>query len=55
MNKKLWLWLWLAAVAPIRLLAWEFPYAVGAFLKRPKKKKKKKIKKKCSHSQLFTL
>ena len=45
MNKKLWLWLWLAAIAPIRLLAWEFPYAVGAFLKRPKKKKKKILKK----------
>ena len=39
-----WLWLWcrLAAVAPIRPLAWEPPYAAGAALKRQKKKKKKK-------------
>ena len=30
-----WLWLWcsLAAVAPIQLLAWEPPYAMGAALK----------------------
>ena len=33
----------LAAVAPIQPLAWEFPYAVGAALK---KKQKRKIKKK---------
>ena len=26
-------WLWLAAVAPIRLLAWELPYVAGAALK----------------------
>ena len=36
------LWCRLAAVAPIRLLAWEPPYATGAALKRQKKKKKKK-------------
>ena len=36
----------LAATAPIRLLAWELPCAVGSALKRPKKKKKKKKKKK---------
>ena len=39
----LWLWCRLAATAPIRLLAWEPPYAEGAALekaKRPKKKKK---------------
>ena len=37
----LWLWLWggLAAVAPIRLLAWEPPYAAGAAFKKKKKKK----------------
>ena len=29
----LWLWYRLAAVAPIRPLAWKFPYAVGAALK----------------------
>ena len=32
----LWLWRRPAAVAPIRLLAWEPPYAVGAALKRQK-------------------
>ena len=32
-------WLQLAAVAPIRPLAWEPPYAEGAALKRKKKKK----------------
>ena len=32
----------MAAVAPIRPLAWESPYAVGAALKKKKKKKKKK-------------
>jgi len=38
-----WLWLWrrLAATAPIRPLAWEAPYAVGAALKDKKTKKKK--------------
>ena len=36
----MWLWHRLAAVAPIRLLAWEPPYAAGAALKRQKKKKK---------------
>ena len=34
----LWLWRRLAAIAQIRLLAWEPPYAVGAALKRQKKK-----------------
>ena len=38
----LWLWHKLAAVAPIQVLAWEPPYAVGAALKKTKKKKKKK-------------
>ena len=38
----LWLWHRLAAVAPIRSLAWEPPYAAGATLKRKKTKKKKK-------------
>ena len=42
------LWLWLAAVAPIRSLAWEPPYALDATLgktnkqKRPRKHLKKK-------------
>ena len=30
----LWLWLWLAATTPIRPLAWEPPFAMGAALKR---------------------
>ena len=30
--------LWLAAIAQIRSLAWELPYAVGAALKKRKKK-----------------
>ena len=30
------LWLWLAAVAPIRPLAWELPYATGSALKSEK-------------------
>ena len=34
----------LAAVAPIRPLAWEIPYAKGAALKSKKKKKIKKDK-----------
>ena len=38
----LWLWCRQAAVAPIRRLAWEPPYATGAALKRPKKKKRGK-------------
>ena len=35
----LWLWCRLAAVALIRPLAWEPPYALGAVLKKKKKKK----------------
>ena len=37
-----WLWCRPAATAPIRSLAWEPPYVVGAALKRQKKKKKKR-------------
>ena len=40
----LWLWRRLAAVAPVRPLAWEPPYAMGAAPKRQKTKKKKKKK-----------
>ena len=38
-----WLWLWWrpAAIAPIRPLAWEPAYAVGAALKKREKKKRK--------------
>ena len=38
----LWLWCRPAAVAPIRPLSWEPPYAAGAPLKKRKKKKKQK-------------
>ena len=38
-----WLWLRLAAVAPVRPLAWGLPYAASAALKRQKEKKKKKV------------
>ena len=37
-SELLCLWLWLAAVAPIRPLAWEPPYAVGMALRSKKKK-----------------
>ena len=36
-----WLWRTPAAVAPIRPLAWEPPYAEGAALKVKRKKKKR--------------
>ena len=35
----LWLWCRPAATAPIRLLAWEPPYAMGVALKKDQKKK----------------
>ena len=48
----LWLWHRLAAAAPIRPLAWEPSYAVGAALKkRQKTKKKKKNKREISKTQ----
>ena len=37
----LWLWHRLEAIAPIRPLAWETPYAASAPLKSKKKKGKK--------------
>ena len=40
----LWLWCRLAATAPIRPLAREFPYATGLILKKKAKKKKKEKK-----------
>ena len=43
------LWCRSAAVAPIRPLAWEPPYAAGAALKSKKKKKKKKRKKRAKN------
>ena len=36
----LWLWIRPAGKAPIRLLAWESPYAAGAALKKKKEKKR---------------
>ena len=39
-----WLWYRPAAVAPIRPLTWELPYAASATLKRQKTKKRKKKK-----------
>ena len=39
------LWCRLAAVAPIRLLAWEILYAAGEALKRQRKKKEVRRKK----------
>ena len=35
----LWLWCRLAAVAPIRALAWQLPCAAGAALKKQRRKK----------------
>ena len=40
----LWLWCRLAAVAPIRSLAWKPPYAVGVALKSKTKNPKQKIR-----------
>ena len=42
----LWLWLWPAAVALIRPLAWEPPYAAGEALKIQKTKTKQNKTKK---------
>jgi len=50
----LWLWGRLAAVALIRPLAWEPPYAMGVALKRQKDQKKLKIKKKFATSNIKT-
>ena len=38
--ERLWLWCRPMARAPVRLLAWEPPYAAGAALKRKSIKKK---------------
>ena len=38
---SLWLWHKLAAVAPIRTLAGEPPYAMGAALKRPERNRER--------------
>ena len=39
-----WLWSRLAAVALIRLLAWELPYAAGVALKRKERKEERERK-----------
>ena len=36
----LWQWRRLVAIAPIRRLAWETPYATGAALEKKRQKKK---------------
>ena len=46
-HALLWLWWRLAAVAPIRSLAWEPPYAAGVASEKAKRQKKKKKKDKC--------
>ena len=46
----LWLWCRLAAVAPIRPLAWEPPYATRAALEKGKKTEKKKERKKIENN-----
>ena len=40
-SESVWLWLWRrpAAIAPIRALAWETPYAASVALKKKPKKK----------------
>ena len=43
-SDPVWLWCRLAAVAPIRPLAWKPPYAVGATLKGKKQKQKQSRK-----------
>ena len=45
--------LWLAAVPLICPLAWEYPYATDAALRRPKKKKKKEGKQETILPYLF--
>ena len=43
-----------AAVAPIPLLVWETPYAVGTALKRPEKKKTDSKVKSVKHFSIFS-
>ena len=47
------LWCRLVATAPIRLIAWELLYAVGAAQKRQKKKKKKQKEKETCYADTF--
>ena len=48
----LWLWRGLTAVAPIRSLAWEPPYAAGVALKKKKEKKKREREKELSQTAI---
>ena len=48
----LWLWYRPTATAPIRLLAWELPYATGAALKSKNKERKKKKRKYLTHLKI---
>ena len=51
----LWLWCRPAATAPMRPLAWEPPYAMGAALEKAKRQKKKKKKRNLfTHTQMGT-
>ena len=43
----------IVAVAPMRLLAWEVPYAAGAALKSKKKKKKEREREKEKRTRNF--
>ena len=47
-----WLWRRAAAIAPIRPLAWEPPYATGAALEKAKRQKKKKKKRRESEREI---
>ncbi len=51
----LWLWRRLAAIALIRPLAWEPPYAEGVALEKAKRQKKKKKEKKKEKLSLMFL
>ena len=51
----LWLWCRLVAIALVRPLAWEPPYALSAALKRLKKKKKERKKRKLKAKEVFFL
>ena len=47
-TELLWLWCRPAAVAPIRTLAWELPYAVGVDIKKKKKRGKEESNEACA-------
>ena len=51
----LWLWNRPVAIAPIRPLDWESPYAMGAALEKAKRQKKKKEKKEKEKFHLATV